>query len=81
MTFSDPTPQFTRAQVDAVLQNVQDQSALLEYLEKDMARSKEYLSKAVKGRGDDLGMGFQGPDEDIFAHMGPGPGGAMWADD
>ncbi|TFK28535.1 hypothetical protein FA15DRAFT_611999 [Coprinopsis marcescibilis] len=74
VTFSDPPPQFTRAQVDQILRDVQSQSGYLDALEKDMAKSKEYLSKAVKGKdGDGPGGGWVGaPDEDVFGAMGSG---------
>ncbi|KAJ2932245.1 hypothetical protein H1R20_g4880, partial [Candolleomyces eurysporus] len=75
VTFSDPPPQFSREQVDQVLKNVQDQGALLEFLEKEMAKSKEYLSKAVKGRDE----GFSVADEDVFAQFQGG--GAVWVDE
>jgi hypothetical protein len=45
VTFSDPPPQFSKDDVDRVLQDAQVQMALLGRLEKEMARSKEYLSK------------------------------------
>lgn len=78
MTFSDPPARFTKAQVDAVLGSVQEQSALLEYLDREVGRSKEFLSKAVKGRDEGMGGPF-GADEDVFAQMGPG--GAVWGID
>jgi len=45
VTFSDPPAQFTKEQVDGVLRDVQEQTALLVYLEQEVGRSKEYLSK------------------------------------
>ncbi|KAJ6482194.1 hypothetical protein C8R47DRAFT_1134278 [Mycena vitilis] len=50
VTFSDPPPQFTKNEVDAVLYNAQAQSAQLEHLELEMARSKEFISKAIKNQ-------------------------------
>ncbi|KAJ7126567.1 hypothetical protein C8R43DRAFT_1028476 [Mycena crocata] len=50
VTFSDPPPQFSREEVEAVLRNAQQQSGLLEVLEMEMARSKEFISKAVKNQ-------------------------------
>ncbi|KAF6757609.1 hypothetical protein DFP72DRAFT_845569 [Ephemerocybe angulata] len=79
VTFSDPPPQFTRAQVDEVLKNVQEQSELLEYLEKEMARSKDFLSKAIKGRDDTVG--FIGADEDVFSQIAPHGAGIWGIDD
>jgi COP9 signalosome complex subunit 3 len=45
VTFSDPPPQFTKDEVDSVLYSAQAQSAQLEGLELEMARSKEFISK------------------------------------
>ena len=45
VTFSDPPAQFTKEQVDGVLRDVQEQTALLAYLEQEVGRSKEYLGK------------------------------------
>ncbi|KAF5383247.1 hypothetical protein D9615_004842 [Tricholomella constricta] len=45
VTFSDPAPRFTKAQVDAVLADVQGQAAALGELEREMGRSKEFLGK------------------------------------
>lgn len=45
VTFSDPPPQFSKADVDEVLQKAQEQGALLTHLEMEVARSKEFLTK------------------------------------
>jgi hypothetical protein len=45
VTFSDPPPQFTKEQVDMMLQQAQEQSALLARLEMDLTRSREYILK------------------------------------
>ncbi|KIJ63825.1 hypothetical protein HYDPIDRAFT_155393 [Hydnomerulius pinastri MD-312] len=45
VSFSDPPVNFEKADVDRVLAHAQEQGALLAKLEKEMARSKEYLSK------------------------------------
>ena len=58
-----------------MLRDVQNQGQFLEYLEQETAKSREYLTKAVKGKDD--GSQWAGPpDEDMFA--GHGPGGGMW---
>ncbi|KAH6905387.1 hypothetical protein BKA70DRAFT_1373169 [Coprinopsis sp. MPI-PUGE-AT-0042] len=75
VTFSDPPPQFSRAQVDQVLRDVQNQGLFLEHLEQETAKSREYLTKAVKGK-DDSAQWAGPPDEEMFAHGGPG--GGMW---
>ncbi|KAJ7146448.1 hypothetical protein C8R44DRAFT_600063 [Mycena epipterygia] len=64
VTFSDPPPQFTREEVDAVLYNAQQQSELLEGLEMEVARSKDFISKAVKNQ--DSSWAPTG-DEDMYA--------------
>lgn len=45
VTFSDPPPQFTKEQVDNVLRDVQEQSALLAALDQQIGKNKEYLAK------------------------------------
>jgi hypothetical protein len=45
VTFSDPAPEVTKAQVDRVLEEVQAQAAALETLERELGKSKEYLLK------------------------------------
>ena len=47
MTFSDPPSQsqYTKADVDRVLRESEEQASLLKSLEMEMARSREYLSK------------------------------------
>ncbi|PPQ87728.1 hypothetical protein CVT25_014415 [Psilocybe cyanescens] len=67
VTFSDPPAQFTKEQVDAALKGVQDQTALLAYLELEAGRSKEFLSKVVKSN--DNSWAPAG-DEEIFANLG-----------
>ncbi|KAJ7722564.1 hypothetical protein DFH07DRAFT_856847 [Mycena maculata] len=65
VTFSDPPPQFTREEVDSVLYSAQQQSDVLEELDREMARSKEFISKAVKGQ--DGGWGGPSQDEEMYA--------------
>ncbi|VDB92574.1 unnamed protein product [Peniophora sp. CBMAI 1063] len=48
----DPPVSVTKTQMDAVLARAQAQEKMLRALEKEMAVSKEYLSKAVRGRDD-----------------------------
>jgi len=50
VSFFDPRVTFDKADVDRVLAHAQQQAALLASLEREMARSKEYLTKAVKGK-------------------------------
>ncbi|KAI6001510.1 hypothetical protein EDC04DRAFT_2871942 [Pisolithus marmoratus] len=54
VSFSEPPVQFKKADVDKVLENAQNQCALLARLEREMAGSKEYLAKAVKGEDDSI---------------------------
>ncbi|KAF7302354.1 PCI domain-containing protein [Mycena chlorophos] len=77
VTFSDPPPQFTREEVDAVLRSAQTQSALLEGLDLDMARSREFISKAVKGQ-DGASMWGPGQEEELYAMSG---GAGAWAEE
>ncbi|CAK5265621.1 unnamed protein product [Mycena citricolor] len=77
VTFSDPPPQFTREEVDAVLSGAQQQSALLEELEMEMARNRDFVSKAIKGGGESSWPGA-GMDEDVY---GGALSNAAWADD
>ena len=48
VTFSDPPPEFTKEQVDAMLQQAHEQSALLARLEMELMRSREYISKVYR---------------------------------
>jgi len=45
VSFFDPRVSFNKADVDSVLAHAQEQAALLASLEREMARSKEYLVK------------------------------------
>ncbi|KAI6145726.1 hypothetical protein EDD17DRAFT_1790871 [Pisolithus thermaeus] len=82
VSFSDPPVQFEKADVDKVLGNAQKQCALLVRLEREMARSKEYLTKAVKGKDDNItwpGAPTAPMEEDISVeHVGAN---FSWAED
>jgi len=78
VTFSDPPSQFSKADVDRVLQQAQEQAALLSRLEMEMARSKDYLGKAVKSR-DESTWGPAPDEEPIFP--GSGSGSSNWMED
>ncbi|KAH9477899.1 COP9 signalosome complex subunit 3 [Psilocybe cubensis] len=67
VTFSDPPAQFSKAQVDAALRGVQEQTALLAFLELEAGRSREFLGKVVKSND---GNWAPAPDEEIFANLG-----------
>jgi hypothetical protein len=45
VTFSDPPPQFSKDEVDTVLYSAQAQSAQLEALDREVGRSKEFITK------------------------------------
>lgn len=45
MTFFDPTPQFSKAAVDAALEDAQTQSRLLLELERALNTSRDFLAK------------------------------------
>jgi COP9 signalosome complex subunit 3 len=66
VTFSDTTPQFTKEQVDNAVREVQQQTALLAYLDQQLGRSKDFLSKAVKA-GDSAWAPSN--EEEIFANL------------
>ena len=45
MTFSDPPVQFSKAEIDQVLGEAQNQAALFAALNREVGKSKEFLSK------------------------------------
>ncbi|KAF9220827.1 hypothetical protein BS17DRAFT_680653, partial [Gyrodon lividus] len=50
VSFFNPPIKLEKADVDRVLAHAQEQGALLAKLERELGRSKEYLTKAVKGK-------------------------------
>ncbi|KII84533.1 hypothetical protein PLICRDRAFT_45885 [Plicaturopsis crispa FD-325 SS-3] len=79
VTFTDPPPQFTKADVDAVLLEASVQGALLEKLERDMARSREYITKVVRSK-DDV-WGPPGEEDLQHSYAGGASASAAFADD
>jgi COP9 signalosome complex subunit 3 len=80
VTFFDPPSQsqFTKADVDRVLRESEEQAALLKRLELEMTRSREYLSKAIRSK-DDTAWASAMDEEMLF---GPADrGGALGASD
>ncbi|TFY50562.1 hypothetical protein EVG20_g11447, partial [Dentipellis fragilis] len=78
VTFADDAPlAVSKADVDRVLHVAQEQEHILRELELEMARSKEYLSKAVRSRDDP--SAWTGPEEDMG--VAPGAPGAMWTEE
>jgi len=73
VTFSDPVPQISKADVDMMLRQAQEQTRLLYELERTMNANKDYLTKAVKHK-DEAGWG---PDEDVYSTGG----GTGWVED
>ncbi|KAH9933879.1 uncharacterized protein B0H18DRAFT_604297 [Fomitopsis serialis] len=73
VTFSDPVPQISKADVDLMLRQAQEQTRLLYELERTMNANKDYLTKAVKHK-DEAGWG---PDEDVYSTGG----GSGWVED
>lgn len=65
VTFSDPAPRVTKAEVDKILQDVQSQTDALIEMEMEMGISKEYLSKAIKSK-DESTWSQPTADEDLF---------------
>jgi COP9 signalosome complex subunit 3 len=45
VTFSDPPSHFSKSEIDKVLRDVQQQGALLAALNKEIGKSKEFISK------------------------------------
>ncbi|KAG9311535.1 hypothetical protein JVU11DRAFT_7739 [Chiua virens] len=73
VSFFDPPVQFEKADVDRVLAHAQEQAALLASLEREMARSKEYLTKALKGK-EEAAWGIDDDPADRLA-------ASIWAED
>ncbi|PPR06466.1 hypothetical protein CVT24_002608 [Panaeolus cyanescens] len=80
VTFTDPPPSFTKAEVDDVLRKAQDQARLMSLLDAEVGRSKEFLNKVSKGHDNwgpsgpgGIGMGM---DEDVYQ-----PASMGWADE
>ncbi|EGO03156.1 hypothetical protein SERLA73DRAFT_174596 [Serpula lacrymans var. lacrymans S7.3] len=76
VTFADPPPTFSKEDVDRVLMEAQEQGAQLARLEKEMARSREYLTKAVRNK-DDSSWGPAVDDDSAFTDRAAG----NWTDD
>ncbi|KAJ3573813.1 hypothetical protein NP233_g2184 [Leucocoprinus birnbaumii] len=71
VTFSDPPPTFTQAQVDTLLRSVQSQALFLNRLDMEIGKSREYLAKAVKLRDESWGAA-----EEMLYSGGGASGGA-----
>ncbi|KZT10407.1 uncharacterized protein LAESUDRAFT_721772 [Laetiporus sulphureus 93-53] len=67
VTFLDPILQISKAEVDKVLKQAQEQSKLLLGLERAMNSNKDYLTKAVKHKDE-----AWGPDDDMYNAGGGG---------
>ncbi|KIM64873.1 hypothetical protein SCLCIDRAFT_598688 [Scleroderma citrinum Foug A] len=65
--FSDPPVKFDKADIDRVLAHAQEQCFLLTNLEREMARSKEYLAKFVKSKDDSNSWLGGTMDEDLVS--------------
>ncbi|OCH88526.1 hypothetical protein OBBRIDRAFT_795148 [Obba rivulosa] len=76
VTFSDPPPPYSKADIDRALVHAQSQAKLLQDTERTLAASKDYLTKAVRHKDD---PGNWPGDEDL--HGQPGGRGDMWQDD
>ncbi|PCH44992.1 hypothetical protein WOLCODRAFT_139360 [Wolfiporia cocos MD-104 SS10] len=73
VTFSDPVPQFSKRDIDALLKQAQEQTRILYDMERAMNANKDYLTKAVKHKDEASSW----PDEDVV-HSG---GATGWVDD
>ncbi|TDL24548.1 hypothetical protein BD410DRAFT_896745 [Rickenella mellea] len=71
VTFDDPVPEYTKAQVEQVLAEAQAQTFHLAELDRAVGRSKEFLHKALKNKDDGAWGG-----EDLM-----GEKGASWAEE
>ncbi|KIM86905.1 hypothetical protein PILCRDRAFT_815352 [Piloderma croceum F 1598] len=84
VTFSDPPSQsqYTKADVDRVLRESEEQASLLKRLEMEMARSREYLSKAVRSK-EESAWGSSMDEELMFAadRAGMSISGGAFAED
>ncbi|KAF9527660.1 hypothetical protein CPB83DRAFT_768181 [Crepidotus variabilis] len=81
VTFLDPPPQFTKSDVDAVLQSMQSQTDLLIELDAEVGRGKDFLSKIVKSGGGDPSATWaavQGEEELLLSGVGMGMGMLAW---
>lgn len=63
VTFSDPPAQFSKMEIDHVLADAQNQAALFSALNREVGKSKEFLSKAIKNKDEWGGP----PEEEIYA--------------
>ena len=83
VTFSDPTLEFSCAEVDRMLADMQRQASMLGELDWEVGRGREFLGKVVKTReevGVGWGAGAGGVDEDVMYGMmgGAGAGVGAW---
>jgi len=81
VTFFDPPSQsqFTKADVDRVLRESQEQAALLKRLELEMAKSREYLSKAIRSKEDTTWPSSM--DEEVLFGPGDRVGAGVYAEE
>ncbi|KIL59923.1 hypothetical protein M378DRAFT_131069 [Amanita muscaria Koide BX008] len=79
VTFFDQPPQFSKQEVDRILQQVQQQSEYLKHLDRELGKDKEYITKALKQK-DEPGWGGGMVDDDLFSSA-TGPGGQQWVDE
>ncbi|KAG0695441.1 hypothetical protein DFH29DRAFT_1030340 [Suillus ampliporus] len=77
VSFSHPQVKFEKVDVNRVLAQAQHQDALLMRLEKEMESNREYLTKAVKSKGDTASS--WGPVVDEDGAFGNQPSG-NWAE-
>ncbi|KAA1473585.1 hypothetical protein DENSPDRAFT_882156 [Dentipellis sp. KUC8613] len=77
VTFADDAPPAVgKAEVERVLRAAQEQEHVLRELEREMARSREYLAKAVRSREDPAA--WAGPEEEMGGAQG---GVGMWTEE
>jgi hypothetical protein len=81
VTFSDPPVSISRTEVDGLLREAQAQGAFLAALEREMAGSKEFLTKAMKSKEDGERWAMGGAGEEEMMQFAAGGAGAGWSEE
>jgi COP9 signalosome complex subunit 3 len=81
VTFSDPPVSISRTEVDGLLREAQAQGAFLAALEREMAGSREFLTKAMKSKEDGERWAMGGAGEEEMMQFVAGGAGAGWTEE
>jgi len=73
VTFSDPPSKFSKSEIDRLLIEAQRQGAHLTALDRDLGKTKEFITKVSKNKED-----WAPQDEELFASGG---GTGTWMDE